>query len=64
MTREEAVIALRTMIVSLDKSDFEAAAAKLLERVSCRADSLELRAALVELGAAAFLRQAAREGGA
>ena len=55
MTRDHALDALRTMIGSLDRTDLEAAKARLLERVSLRVDSLELRAALVELGAAALL---------
>lgn len=64
MTRDEAVVALRVMVGSLDKGDFDAAVARLLERISLRADSLELRAALVEEGARSLLRVAAREGGA
>jgi hypothetical protein len=58
MTRAEALIALRTMIASLDRSDPEVAMARLLERISLRVDSLELRAALVEEGAKALLRDA------
>jgi hypothetical protein len=60
MTRDEAMVELHRMITTIDTSDTEAAAARLLERVSCRADSLELRAALVEAGARALLRAAVR----
>jgi hypothetical protein len=61
MTRARALEELRVMISSLDKTDTEAAAvARLLERISLRVDSLELRAALAEEGARAMLI-AARE---
>jgi hypothetical protein len=60
MTRDEAILELRTMIASLDRTDFEAATARLLERVSLRVDSLELRAALTEEGARALLRERSR----
>lgn len=60
MTREEFLDELRTMITSLDRSDFDGAVGRLLERISCRADALELRSALVEEGARAMLRAAAR----
>jgi hypothetical protein len=64
VTRDAAVAALRVMVSSLDKSDFDVAVARLLERVSLRADSLELRAALTEQAAQAMLREAIRESGA
>ena len=60
MTRDEALAELRKMVASLYRSDFEAAAVRLLERISCRADALELRSALVEEGARSMLREAAR----
>jgi len=63
MTRSESLVELRRMIASLDKSsDTEAALARLLERVSLRVDSPELRAALVEEGARALLLAARQEG--
>jgi hypothetical protein len=55
MTRARALEELRLMIGSLDKTDTEAAVARLLERISLRVDSLELRAALIEEGARAML---------
>jgi hypothetical protein len=58
MTRAQALAELHTMIGSLSRTDTEAAAVRLLERISCRADAIELRSALVEEGARALLRQA------
>jgi hypothetical protein len=58
MTRDEAILELRRMIGSLDRADFDAATARLLERISLRVDSIELRSALVEEGARAMLRAA------
>ena len=55
MTRVEALSELRVMVASIDITDMPAAAARLLERISQRVDALELRACLVELGAAALL---------
>ena len=56
MTRDDAHEALRIMVRSLDRTDPEAAKARLLERVSLRVDCIELRAALAELGAEALLK--------
>lgn len=57
-TDAEAVEALRQLTASVAESrpgaDPEALAERLLERVSCRADALVLRAALVEVGARAL----------
>jgi len=50
-SRAEVLAALRKIAASIDIEDTEAAAARLLERISTRADALELRAALAELGA-------------
>jgi hypothetical protein len=58
MTRDEAILELRTMIGSLDHSDFDAAVSRLLERISLRVDSIELRSCLVEEGARSLLRTA------
>jgi hypothetical protein len=62
VTRAQALLELRTMIGSLDRSDFDGAVERLLERTSLRADALELRSALVEEGARSLLRAAVREG--
>lgn len=52
MTNAEALRELARIADSIDEpDDSRARAARLLERVSTRADSLELRAALTELGA-------------
>ena len=51
MNAPEALVELRRMAAAIDQADLEAAASRLLERVSMREDSLELRAALAELGA-------------
>jgi hypothetical protein len=58
MTRARALEELRVMVGSLDKTDPEVAVARLLQRISLRVDSLELRAALAEEGARALLRDA------
>lgn len=58
MAPAEAAEALRRLAASVAESrpgaDSEALADRLLERVSCRADALVLRAALVEVGTRAL----------
>jgi hypothetical protein len=58
MTRDEALAELHVMVSSLHGTDFEWALGRLLERISLRVDSLELRSALVEEGARSLLRSA------
>lgn len=58
MTAPEAIASLRQLAAGIretrPEADQEAAAARLLERVSCRGDAMVLRAGLVELGARAL----------
>ncbi|MCL4822106.1 MAG: hypothetical protein KJ067_23510 [Vicinamibacteria bacterium] len=54
-TRGEALATLRRLAAPLQTDDVEASASRLLERISLRDDAEELRAALVETGARAFV---------
>jgi hypothetical protein len=49
---------MNDLAAGIDEPDAGAAVRRLLERVSTRADALELRAALVELGARAVVEAA------
>ena len=56
MTRPEALVALRRLALGLPPGSVEEQASRVVERLAAHADTEELRAALIELGAAALVR--------
>jgi hypothetical protein len=56
VTRDEAARCLREIAVAVNEPDESAAVARYLELVAVRDDAIELRGALVEMGARAVMR--------
>jgi len=57
MTRTEAALALAALAATVREEDHEAAAGRLLERLSEQEAAEELRAALVVVGAMTIIRE-------